>query len=419
MQVTVFHPGTQHSWQTALALQQLGRLDSYRTSIFYQPERWPYRLERILPAPLARRAAAEFRRFSHPGLDPALVQTAGLAEWAERIAARAGLRGLALAIDRIGNRQFVRHLAGSIRSERPFALWGYDGSSLSSFELAQQTGRTCILDRTTIDFREFNRILADLNHEFPNWRSSSDRLIPQKLIDDAEREYELADRICVGSNFAARTVVQNSNVSDISKKLRVISYNYDDSFLDMPTRRDLSTVNQPVRFIFVGQVIARKGIHLLLQAISALAESDATLTVVGDVLVDPRALAPYSDRVRFIQSVPRSRIPQLMSEADVLVLPSYLEGGGIVLAEALASGCAIIQSDRCAEAATADCGFVLKNLTSDELKLTMETYICDRGLLAFHRSNAALAARRFSFDEYAKGVARLISELEQSEPSEL
>ena len=87
MQVAVFHPGTQHSWQTALALQQLGRLAWYATSIFHQPERWPYRLERYLPEPLAGRLGAEFRRFNHPGLNPALVRTGGMAEWAERIAA--------------------------------------------------------------------------------------------------------------------------------------------------------------------------------------------------------------------------------------------------------------------------------------------------------------------------------------------
>ena len=46
----------------------------WRTSIFHQPERFPYRLERILPQPLAVRLGREFRRFSHPGLDPALVR---------------------------------------------------------------------------------------------------------------------------------------------------------------------------------------------------------------------------------------------------------------------------------------------------------------------------------------------------------
>ncbi|MEN9926089.1 MAG: hypothetical protein RL268_2215 [Pseudomonadota bacterium] len=122
MQVAVFHPGTQHSWQTAFALQQLGLLEWYATSIFYKPDEWPYALERVLPRRLAERLHAEFRRFSHPGLDPALVRTGGMAEWAERLAARAGLGRLSGWIDRLGNRRFVEQIAAEIRSKRPFAL---------------------------------------------------------------------------------------------------------------------------------------------------------------------------------------------------------------------------------------------------------------------------------------------------------
>ena len=103
MKVAVFHPGTQHSWQTALALQQLDRLAWFATSIFYQPDRLPYRLERILPGQLGARLGREFRRFSHPLLDPALVRTSGLTEWLERIASRAGQRQLARWLDRFGN----------------------------------------------------------------------------------------------------------------------------------------------------------------------------------------------------------------------------------------------------------------------------------------------------------------------------
>ena len=45
MRIGVFHPGTQHSWQTALAFQEAGMLGWYATSAFYDPARWPYRLE--------------------------------------------------------------------------------------------------------------------------------------------------------------------------------------------------------------------------------------------------------------------------------------------------------------------------------------------------------------------------------------
>ena len=95
MRAVVFHPGTQHSWQTALALQQLGRLAWYGTSIFYDPDRWPYRIERYLPGRLRERVHGEFLRFNHPGLDRSLVRTGGSAEWLERIANRARLRKLA------------------------------------------------------------------------------------------------------------------------------------------------------------------------------------------------------------------------------------------------------------------------------------------------------------------------------------
>jgi hypothetical protein len=37
MKVGVFHPGTQHSWQTALAFQEAGTLAWFATSIFYDP----------------------------------------------------------------------------------------------------------------------------------------------------------------------------------------------------------------------------------------------------------------------------------------------------------------------------------------------------------------------------------------------
>ena len=70
MKVAVFHPGTQHSWQTALALQDLDRLAWYATSIFYRPHHFPYWLERVMPGAIGRRLHAEFVRFSHPRLDP-------------------------------------------------------------------------------------------------------------------------------------------------------------------------------------------------------------------------------------------------------------------------------------------------------------------------------------------------------------
>jgi glycosyltransferase involved in cell wall biosynthesis len=50
------------------------------------------------------------------------------------------------------------------------------------------------------------------------------------------------------------------------------------------------------------------------------------------------------DRVEILGSVPRDQLTRLMLESDVLVLPSIEDGFGLVMAEAMASGCPVISS---------------------------------------------------------------------------
>ena len=225
--VAVVHPGTQHSWQTALALQELSRLEWYATSIFYQPDRWPYRLER-LPGAVGARFAHEFRRFAPPRLDPALVRTAGLAEWAERLAARAGWRGLAQRIDRLGNRRFVHQVARDLRKPETFAVWGYNGSALSTFALARELGRPCILDRTIGDYRSYNALMDGLAERYSDWLLPEDRRIAPARIASDDGEYALADRIVVGSEHAAATIRAHTS-PEIAAKLAVLPYCFDEA----------------------------------------------------------------------------------------------------------------------------------------------------------------------------------------------
>jgi glycosyltransferase involved in cell wall biosynthesis len=412
MQVAVFHPGTQHSWQTALALQQLGRLEWYATSIFYQPDRFPYRLERLLPGALAERARAEFRRFAHPSLDPALVRTAGIAEWLERIAARAGWHRLARSIDSYGNHRFVDSIAGAIRSSQRFALWGYNGSSLSSFELARQFGRTCILDRTIGDFRYYNAMMDEIADRYGDWFLPTERRVSAAAIARDDGEYALADCILVGSETAAQTIRDAAPDPAVPGKLRVLDYCFDEALFagtpePLPVGRD-----RPVRFLFMGLVVPRKGVHHLLEAISAIPRADAELTIVGDLRVPPQVFAAYADRVTYRPTVARADVPSVMREHDVLVLPSYFEGAPIVLYEALASGCALLHSKGCGNAVTPDTGILLDNLDTESLRTAMLGVIEDRERLSYWKSQAPIAAQQYSFANYRENISRLLADLE-------
>lgn len=410
--IAVFHPGTQHSWQTSLALQQLGLLEFYATSIFYQPDRWPYRIECYLPGALARRAHREFSRFSHPALDPALVETSGLAEWLERVAARVGARRLAAEIDKVGNRRFAAALRSRIRSRRAFGLWGYSGSSGDAFRAAEGRGRLRILDRTIGDWRSYNMLMAPVEQDYPEFFPASGWRVGQAQIDRDDEEYALADTILTGSPFAADTVRQSAADAAARGRVRVLEYCYDELlFAAMPPPRPTPR-DQPVRFAFLGQAGPRKGIHLVLKVFDRIPASAATLTIIGDQQVPAATFARYADRVTHIATVPRADVPALLAAHDVLLFPSYFEGAGLVLYEALAAGMAIIQSRNAAPAATPDTGIMLPELSEAALEAAVMTAIEDRARLEGWRAAAQGAAEAYTFAGYRDRIAGLLADLD-------
>ena len=412
MKVAVFHPGTQHSWQTAYALQQLDRLQWYATSIFYKPGSLPYLLER-LPGPVGRRMSREFERFRHDGLDPALVRTTGLIEWLERIAARSGLHGTARRLDVLGNRRFAGQIGRDIRGPQEFALWGYSASSLSSFELGRAAGRKLILDRTIGDFRLYNRLMAEVAEGHAEWFVPADRAAPTDQIERDQREYELADAILVGSEFCAQTVREFGGPG-IAEKLRVLPYCFDEAlFASAPVPKPLER-GEPVRFLFIGQLGPRKGVHHLLEAFARIPASAASLTMVGELRIPRSTFARFADRVTYVPTVPRAEIPAIMAAHHVLVFPSYFEGSALSLIEALASGMGVIQTRAAGNGATAQTGMMVDSPDSETLYAALMAAIEDRSRIDQWRANAQAEAQRYSFAAYRENIAALLQALELS-----
>jgi glycosyltransferase involved in cell wall biosynthesis len=101
--------------------------------------------------------------------------------------------------------------------------------------------------------------------------------------------------------------------------------------------------------LFVGNLIERKGIDLLIEAFKRVSprHPGLRLKLLGDGPVRERLKeqtlrSGIADRVEFLPQRPNSEIPQIMAKARLFCLPSREEGFGVVLIEALASGVPVI-----------------------------------------------------------------------------
>jgi glycosyltransferase involved in cell wall biosynthesis len=107
----------------------------------------------------------------------------------------------------------------------------------------------------------------------------------------------------------------------------------------------------PLRVIFLGNVIPRKGLHTLIDALVGLSDSNWTLTVIGRLDVDEpyaasvrRAVsnAGVTDQVTMYGSLPDREIARLLKESDIMAMPSSYEGYGIAYLEGMSFGLPVI-----------------------------------------------------------------------------
>jgi glycosyltransferase involved in cell wall biosynthesis len=103
---------------------------------------------------------------------------------------------------------------------------------------------------------------------------------------------------------------------------------------------------RPLRFLFLGSHLARKGLPVLFDAWRALGtkRGDAELWLAGHCGERERALIPELPGLKLLGLVPHADVPALLGQVDVFVLPSFFEGFGLVLLEALAAGVPFIST---------------------------------------------------------------------------
>lgn len=178
---------------------------------------------------------------------------------------------------------------------------------------------------------------------------------------------------------------------------------------------------QPVTLFFCGQMIARKGVDVLLQAFSRAVDEglDARLLLVGRKAEIDEMLADCSqsarERVEYAGFQQPEDLPQFFAQADVFILPSRYDGWGVVVNQALGAGVGIICSDQVG--AGEDLveegvnGFIFESGDVESLKACILKLAGDTTLLRAAAQRSAALAKDWSPEVGAQRWVEIVGEV--------
>ena len=181
----------------------------------------------------------------------------------------------------------------------------------------------------------------------------------------------------------------------------------------------------PVRLVFSGLHIARKGLPFALDALGRLRELPWTLDVLGEGPLSQswkrRAeRRGIGDRVVFHGHLPRAKAVEIMGTADAFVFPSLQEGWPTVVIEALSLGLPVVTTRHHGMVDMIDetCGFPLRVASPaqlvDDLTNALRAIVSDSDLRQRLAAGARRRAEQFSREHQIEAINGLYRHAMQS-----
>jgi glycosyltransferase involved in cell wall biosynthesis len=174
----------------------------------------------------------------------------------------------------------------------------------------------------------------------PKWQNALYRIVEQKYLQSV-------DGFIFNSQTTKSVVTKLLNRREPS----VVAYPPTERFGSLSEEEISARSNDPqFRILFLGNVIYRKGLHTLLEALNSLVRdniSHYSLDVVGSLNAEPKYVYEseryvlthgLSSHVKFHSSVDDGTLAIFLRRAHILVVPSSYEGFGIVYLEGMGFG---------------------------------------------------------------------------------
>jgi len=216
-----------------------------------------------------------------------------------------------------------------------------------TIEAAKKFGIPTVLERCNAHTRYAYEVVQKecerLSVALPSGHESA---FNEDVLRVEEKEFRSADRLLCPSDFVVKTFVEKGFPPE---QLVRHTYGFDEKTY-YPSYEPRGAKNG-LTMLFVGVCAVRKGVHYALEAwLRSPASETGTFLIAGEFLPAYREkLAPMLAHPSVQVLGHRNDVPELMRNSDILILPSIEEGYGLVVAEAMGSGCVPLVSDACTE----------------------------------------------------------------------
>jgi glycosyltransferase involved in cell wall biosynthesis len=247
---------------------------------------------------------------------------------------------------------------------------------------------------------------------WPGW-ALRETNVPEDYFRRREQEWALADSIVVNSEFSRQALIRQGVPAG---KLTVIPlcYETEDGEPKAGPREAGTTFShqRPLKILFLGQVILRKGVQYLIEAAKLLSGEPVRFDIVGPIGIREEALRSVPANLTFHGRAVRDQAAGWYRQADLFVLPTLSDGFALTQIEAMAHGLPVIATPNCGDVVTPGVdGQIVPAGDAKALADAIMGYVKQSGLLADQREAALRKAGQFTLPHLAKNLAALETRL--------
>tara|TARA_B110000037_G_scaffold212517_1_gene265353 strand:+ start:440 stop:1615 length:1176 start_codon:yes stop_codon:yes gene_type:complete len=231
---------------------------------------------------------------------------------------------------------FDNKASDNINYDKVDILVGWSGFSRKCFIKAKKFNCIKILERGSSHIKFQHKILTNEYKSLgikPSVPSS-------QMIKKEIEEYDLADFICVPSQYVKETFIKYG-----IKKDKIIKIPYGVDLKEFCVVESKKRKDNKFRIISTGSISVRKGSHYLLEAFKELSLPNSELIFVGSFDPDfKKIIKRYSNikNIRFIKKQKQELLRNFYNDSDIFVICSIEEGLAMVQAQAMACGLPVI-----------------------------------------------------------------------------